>query len=502
MMTTKIPGAFTNVANLYHDSVARKALALESVAGFATIPYGPLPSGAATPTGLANDSTAYTASVDIDGTPNPVSIVGSAAQTFTTLITELNADLSGATAALVGGDIVITSDSTGVASSIVVEDTDLFKSVQGTNFGQLGNRSEKGHVKYLVWDKMDDFDQGEVARIMKAIDPTATEWSFANDVVTVTGTGVNAFTPVGIAKGDYSLKITVNSIAKEVVFTVPTDMNFQQLVDDAFLPALQVAFPELTAYLTVGVDTMDIVVETTVAGNVAAAAPTVEEGTTGGLIAAIDATTALGCAVGAPTAGVDGSSTLDVDGTPDAGFQAIEFGAAIDGATDPTLANGTYNFKVTIDGGAVQDLSVEETGTDLDTVTKLVAAMNAEVVGGTVTLDDANDSIVVTSDSTGLTSTVLVADGDTGGLFAALASALSTTVAPGTAVPGTAGDNWGVRLGEFKSFTGFPVLGQVGTVPLFERENKPFAKGWSFNNNAYIYYDGSDWLYYDTDQAV
>lgn len=501
-----IPGAFKKVANLYHDNVAVMALELEKVAGFATLSFGPLPKAGGTPTGLKNDTTTYTASVAVDGTPVAVSVAGNAAQTFTALVAELNTDLgANATAALVGGDIVITSATTGETSTVVVTDTDLFSSVKGTNYKLISNRSEKGHTKYLDWDKVAAEEQAELLTIMNGIDTTETNWGYASDKVTVTGAGVNKLSAVGIAAGTYALKVTVNSVAKEVQFAVKAGMNFQQLMDDALLPALQAQWPALTAYLVPGSGTLDIVVATTVPGNVAAAAPTVEEGTAGGgvlaFIAAVDATD-WACAEGDPTSGVDGTSTLDVDGTADSGFQAIEFGASISGATDPSLANGTYNFKVTIDGGAVQNLSVEETGTDLDTVTKLVAAMNDEVVGGTVTLDDANDSIVVTSDSTGLTSTVLVADGDTGGLFAALATALSTTVAPGTAVPGTTGGSWQARIDAVKSLNGFPLLGQVGTVPLFERENKPSAKGRAFNEGTYKYYNGSDWLDYDTDVAL
>lgn len=55
-------------------------------------------------TGLANDATAYTANViDNQGNTTAISITGSAAQTYTDLITELNTDLTGvATASFYG----------------------------------------------------------------------------------------------------------------------------------------------------------------------------------------------------------------------------------------------------------------------------------------------------------------------------------------------------------------------------------------------------------------
>lgn len=78
----------------------------------------------ASATGLANDTTTYGCLVVVDGTINEVSIVGSAAQTITNLITQINADLTGATASFVDADdtIKITSDSTGASSSISIQD--------------------------------------------------------------------------------------------------------------------------------------------------------------------------------------------------------------------------------------------------------------------------------------------------------------------------------------------------------------------------------------------
>jgi len=85
-------------------------------------------------TGLANDSTVYTASVSIAGTPNAISITGSNAQTISTLISEINTDLTGATAVLaVEGHIHITADNG--TDKIIISDTDLFSSL--TDFSSL-----------------------------------------------------------------------------------------------------------------------------------------------------------------------------------------------------------------------------------------------------------------------------------------------------------------------------------------------------------------------------
>ena len=81
-------------------------------------------------TGLANDATVYTASVVVDGVTKPIAVTGSTAQTYTTLLSELNTDLgASATAALVGGNVRITSATTGPTSTIAITDTDLFSTL-------------------------------------------------------------------------------------------------------------------------------------------------------------------------------------------------------------------------------------------------------------------------------------------------------------------------------------------------------------------------------------
>lgn len=80
------------------------------------------------PTGLANDATVYAATITIDGTAYPITVTGSAAQTYDDLITEIGADLTGATVALTPTgapstyDITVTSSSTGTSSTITITD--------------------------------------------------------------------------------------------------------------------------------------------------------------------------------------------------------------------------------------------------------------------------------------------------------------------------------------------------------------------------------------------
>lgn len=75
-------------------------------------------------------TTTYTATVAVDGGgAQPISIDGGTAQTYTTLLSELNADTTGAVWSLMGGNIVCTSSTTGSSSTIGIVDTDVFSSL-------------------------------------------------------------------------------------------------------------------------------------------------------------------------------------------------------------------------------------------------------------------------------------------------------------------------------------------------------------------------------------
>jgi hypothetical protein len=91
----------------------------------------------ATATGLANDATSYTYTISVDGGgAQTINVTGSTAQTYTNLLTQINADITGATVALVGGNLKFTSATTGSSSSIALTSggggTNLFSTL--TNF--------------------------------------------------------------------------------------------------------------------------------------------------------------------------------------------------------------------------------------------------------------------------------------------------------------------------------------------------------------------------------
>ena len=90
------------------------------------------------PTSLANTAAVFSASFVVDGTPRAVQVTGSAVQTYGGLVDAINVDLGNtgspraggvALAAIVAGNIVVTSASTGTASTVVITDSNLFSSL-------------------------------------------------------------------------------------------------------------------------------------------------------------------------------------------------------------------------------------------------------------------------------------------------------------------------------------------------------------------------------------
>lgn len=98
-------------------------------------------------TDLADDTTEYTATVTVDGTEYPITVVGSAAQTITTLIAEILDDVSGVDLEISSGNLLFTSQSEGVNSSVLVTDGDLFAAI--TNFVSIPEPTVGTDATYL-----------------------------------------------------------------------------------------------------------------------------------------------------------------------------------------------------------------------------------------------------------------------------------------------------------------------------------------------------------------
>lgn len=86
----------------------------------------------AVPGAAAVPAQTYTATITIDGVAKPISVLGSAATTFTTLVSAVSTAIGSAgTAALQSGKITITSATTGASSTVVVNNGTLFGAVAG-----------------------------------------------------------------------------------------------------------------------------------------------------------------------------------------------------------------------------------------------------------------------------------------------------------------------------------------------------------------------------------
>lgn len=128
---TVVAGEGSQIVNVGGEGGGVSTGLAADTAGFQAVDMGAAVAGG-TPTGLANDATVYTATVNPDaGGAQPIAVTGSAAQIYSTLITELDTDTTGASWSIVGGDLVCTSDTTGASSTIALVDTDLFLTLTG-----------------------------------------------------------------------------------------------------------------------------------------------------------------------------------------------------------------------------------------------------------------------------------------------------------------------------------------------------------------------------------
>lgn len=119
-----------------------------ATSGYQTVVFTPTTATLASATGLSNTPLVYTATINVDGVNHAITVVGSAAQTFGTMLTEINTDLLGnAVATLVTsgvniGRILITSVTTGLNSTVSITNSGgspLFPSITGAiTYASLG----------------------------------------------------------------------------------------------------------------------------------------------------------------------------------------------------------------------------------------------------------------------------------------------------------------------------------------------------------------------------
>jgi hypothetical protein len=113
----------------FYDDSATPAI---TTAGFQGIDFAAGLTSTALPTGLNNNASVYTANISVNGVNRVISLIGANAQTYNNLLIQINADLAGtATITITGGNLIVTSTAVGSLSSIVINDTNLFSSLNG-----------------------------------------------------------------------------------------------------------------------------------------------------------------------------------------------------------------------------------------------------------------------------------------------------------------------------------------------------------------------------------
>ncbi|MBI41218.1 MAG: hypothetical protein CMF59_16605 [Leptospiraceae bacterium] len=141
-------------------------------------------------TGLDNDATVFGITVSIDGgADQDILVTGSAAQTWTTLLSEINNDLSGATAELVDGNFRITSDEYGTSSSVSITDdasgasagifetvTDAEATVETAVAGTL--RSENRGALAIHNNQVGDYPDMQWVGLQLPKQPGSTTWKW------------------------------------------------------------------------------------------------------------------------------------------------------------------------------------------------------------------------------------------------------------------------------------------------------------------------------------
>lgn len=157
-------------------------------------------------TGLANNATTYTMTVTVDGAGNSVNVTGSACQTYGDLITQINADLTGATASINsatfyynGGNILIESSSSGATSTIAITDTGLVAALGGGLLAAHGGSTApdvSGLTSGKQWQYVNFATSG--TNYLMACNGTDSirRYDTSNGWLTITGSGTGAITGV------------------------------------------------------------------------------------------------------------------------------------------------------------------------------------------------------------------------------------------------------------------------------------------------------------------
>jgi hypothetical protein len=499
-----------------------------AVSGYQVVNVGGAKVGGSA-TGLANTAQVYTASVVVDGgASQPIAVTGSTAQTYTTLLAELNTNTTGATWALVGGNLRCTSDSVGANSSVAITNVDLFSTL--TNF-----------VAILAAVAGTDGDNTNQA------------WVNAVASIAIT-TGAPTLGSDTLLDPDtvYELDVNVNG-AGDVRVSIDLDIN--QVNDTSFETLLEAINIGLGNAVQADGSPLPVVAEwyeghnATIQPHIvfrvltsntpftSTASGAVLQGSTTSLVLTDVAVTGI-------VAALDDTTYAASPDTAQQGYGVVSFNrvnaAVVAPATVPAVPAGNYDFTVNVEDTGVRvsyNVTVAVLVTDAmsDIATSMQAAL--QTATGEAELVAAVDNKFLISNETAGTGfntqveVVMPTAGANPDLFNAIAAALdvvdprgdtgvSTYSVDGFATPGVDGatnvvfpktvdgisyDNWeevlasapiGGRVSTqfLHGLTGFGPLFTSGSGVVFEKENRPAVRGQCVDNQQY--WDGAAWRYF------
>lgn len=124
-------------------------------------------------------------------------------------------------------------------------------------------------------------------------------------------------------------------------------------------------------------------------------------------------------------------------GDSTSGYQAIVGdGSGIPATGACGITDGTYQLRITVDGGDVQTMSIV-IDADVTTYPNIAASIDGQLVGASCRME--GTTIVVVSNTEGAASTILIQEGSSSGLIAAMTASTGVgTASIATAVAGTA----------------------------------------------------------------
>lgn len=460
----------SQVANFIPTITAGTSTGLVLTAGYQAATFTVAKAGGDT-TGLANDATTYTTTITVDGVATPISVVGSDAQTFATLIDEINVDLgASATAAIVGGNIRVTSATSGASSTVLMVTGTLFPAL--TNFSAI-TASVAGTGSAAVLTASISVDG-----IVKAISISPAAIPTFADVINELNTDLGVAATASIVGGD--IKITSTSVGT---------LSTVSIVPGSLFPALA-GFSNILPPQNGGGTSRKYSATVVVDGVIKSVNFTGLAGTTfGNVISEINAD--LGVSA---TAAIVGGNIRITSATTGLASSVVVYDSgflfdSLTGYAGISSVNGTaptlYTATVFVDG---VETAVSVQGSAAQTFTTLIDEINADLgVSATATIVGGN--IKITSAATGLASSVSIVDG----------SLFKTVGAKGILAPVVGATDLVAAAKTVKAPNGNKLFDQFNVVTV---GTKPAVPPYVKHTVNFIYWDGTDWKYLDNDATV